>query len=80
MNTNMTGFRWFSKVSLLLWIKVASALKGLSVLLHVFGCVHDTFVGVVFRGKSGHDVRTHHLTMGMIGQLLHKASTSLQVR
>ena len=31
MNTNMTGFRWFSKViaSYVLWTKVASALKGL---------------------------------------------------
>ena len=33
MNTNMTGFRWFSKTIwvLALWTKVASELKGLSV-------------------------------------------------
>ena len=31
MNTNMTGFRWFSKnlCILVLWMKVASALEGL---------------------------------------------------
>ena len=29
MNTNMTGFRWFS-IIFVLWTKVASALKGLS--------------------------------------------------
>ena len=31
MNSNMTGFRWFSKifVFLVLWAKVASALEGL---------------------------------------------------
>ena len=33
MNTNMTGFRWFTKGlgTLVLWIKVASALKGLKI-------------------------------------------------
>ena len=33
MNTNMTGFRWFSKnlCILVLWAKVASALEGLSI-------------------------------------------------
>ena len=34
MNTNMTGFRWFSKnlcILYMLWMKVASALEGLSV-------------------------------------------------
>ena len=32
MNTNMTGFRWFSKIFCLfvLWTKVASAVVGLS--------------------------------------------------
>ena len=32
MNTNMTGFRWFSKKLnvLVLWMKVASALEGLT--------------------------------------------------
>ena len=32
MNTNMTGFRWFSKnlCVLVLWAKVISALEGLS--------------------------------------------------
>ena len=31
MNTNMTGFRWFSCVCVpVLWMKVASALEGLS--------------------------------------------------
>ena len=32
MNTNITGFRWFSKIfaSLSFWTKVASALEGLS--------------------------------------------------
>ena len=32
MNTNMTGFKWFSKkyCVLVLWIKVASALEGLT--------------------------------------------------
>ena len=30
MNTNITGFIWFSKISVLvLWMKVAIALKGL---------------------------------------------------
>ena len=29
MNTNMTGFRWLSKICIL-WTKVASALEGLS--------------------------------------------------
>ena len=29
MNTNMTGFKWFSKIIRVLWTKVASALEGL---------------------------------------------------
>ena len=35
MNTNMIGFRWFSKniCVLVLWTKVASALEGLRVLV-----------------------------------------------
>ena len=29
MNTNITGFKWFSKIIRVLWTKVASALEGL---------------------------------------------------
>ena len=39
MNTNMTGFRWFSKivVSVVLWMKVVSALEGVNTFENNFG-------------------------------------------
>ena len=38
MNSNITGFRWFSKVfaSFVLWMKVASALEGLKKYIVIF--------------------------------------------
>ena len=42
MNTNMIGFRWFSKnlCILVLWMKVASALEGL--LVYDLNMSHDS--------------------------------------
>ena len=47
MNTNMTGFRWFSKKDciLVIWKKVASALEGLRQFGHLYAkniCIIST--------------------------------------
>ena len=45
MNTNMTGFRYFSKnlCIIVLWMKVASALEGLSMFVFMVNCIQLLF-------------------------------------
>ena len=45
LDTNMTGFKWFSKdfCIFVLWAKVASALEGLRLLLDVVVWISNTF-------------------------------------
>ena len=42
MNTNMTGFQWFSKI-FASWMKETSALEGLRVLLEIVVWINHTF-------------------------------------
>ena len=48
MNTNMTGFRWFTKKlrSCVLWSNVASALQGLSIIVSDDIIVFDVYNSV----------------------------------
>ena len=70
MNTNMTGFRWFSKniCILVLWTKVASALEGLKLtllckIIHqsvVRPCVLSRQRGLIL--KYRHSIPAHQST------------------